>query len=450
MSTDVSILKIPRNDGPSEAEQLGAEITELWSYISAAEYRFLSLVGEFDEKRYWGELGICSCAHWLNFKCGIGMNAARERVRVARALPALPKISEAFRRGKISYSKVRAMTRVADERNEDYLMMIAKHGTAHHVERLVSKYRRAKKQIDAQNAGEQHRQRELTHYYDHDGCLVIRARVPAEQGELIVKALEMALDKAFNNGDEEREHIAARRADALADIAQTYLNHNEETGTTADRYQVVVHVYPEGTRTADQVPSGQTPHSDDCRHVTAESPHIENGPHVTAETSRRVACDCSTVAIKESDTGEPLSIGRRSRSIPPAIRRALRLRDKGCRFPGCTNTRYVDGHHIIHWADGGETSLDNLVLLCKHHHRLVHEGGFSCEKDKDGEIVFRDRRSQRLKELTALPGVPSIEDYHRWFDREFFEADINSNTCIPKWYAGDRMGWDLAVANMFQ
>jgi len=224
------------------------------------------------------------------------MGAAREKVRVAHALNGLPKISEGFANGTLSYSKVRAMTRIADESNEDYLLMIAEHGTAHHVEKLVSKYRTAKRLQDAEIANEQYIKREVTHFYDHDGCLVIKARLPAEQGALIAKALEMAMDANFADvpagTSEEPEPIAARRADALAEIAETYMNNNESSGSTADRYQVIVHV----AATVDS-PVGAAPGRD---------PHIEDGPQVTAETSRRIACDSTLVTIKEDKTGEPL------------------------------------------------------------------------------------------------------------------------------------------------
>ena len=427
MSTNVAILETT----PSPAEQLGAEITELCSYLYAAEYRLLTLIREFDENNYWAEQGLCSCAHWLNFKCGFGMNAARERVRVAHALAKLPKISEQFARGALSFSKVRAITRIANENNEEYLLMIAEHGTAHHVEKLVAKFRTAKRLQDAELANEQYNKREVTYYYDHDGSLVIKGRLPAEQGALIVKALEMAMDARFNEAPaeqspEEREPIAARRADALAEVAETYMNNNESSGSTADRYQVVVHVG------ADHDPAG-------------DSAHIENGPGVTAVTSRRIACDSSIVWIKEDKHGEPLSIGRRSRQIPPPMHRALRARDKGCRFPGCTNTRFVDGHHIEHWADGGETSLDNLVLLCRHHHHLVHEGGFVCEKAANGRIEFRNVRQQRLEQSPELPSISPVE-LQRWTDSEFFEANIDSETCVPNWQAGNRMDWQMAVS----
>jgi len=169
VSTAIAALENPAELAPSDAEQLGAEIAELCSYIYAAEYRLLTLIREFDKKGYWAQQGLCSCAHWLNFKCGIGMGAAREKLR-----------SEGFANGTLSYSKVRAITRIADESNEDYLLMIAEHGTAHHVEKLVSKYRTAKRLQDADIANEQYIKREVTHYYDHDGSLVIKARLPAE------------------------------------------------------------------------------------------------------------------------------------------------------------------------------------------------------------------------------------------------------------------------------
>jgi len=211
------------------------------------------------------------------------MNAAREKVRVARALADLPKIDQGLSMGELSYSKVRAMTRIADASNEDYLMMIAKHGTAHHVEKLVSKYRSAKRVQDAAVA-EEYLERELSHYYDHDGCLVIKARLPAEQGALIVKALEMAMEKQFvgaasaANDVTAGTPIAARRADAIAEIAETYLNNDESSGSTADRYQVVVH-------------------------ITAETSELEDGPHVSAVTSRRIACDSTVVNIKDDENG---------------------------------------------------------------------------------------------------------------------------------------------------
>ena len=430
-----SVAVVEQNEvARQKSKRLGAEITELCSYIYAAEHRLLTLIREFDETKGWEWLGFHSCAHWLNFKCGIGMNTARERIRVANALGRLPKIDARFATGALSYSKVRAITRIADEAIEDKLLFLAKHGTAHHVEKIVSKYRMVKRLRDADLAKEQHDNRQLDYHYDADGCLVIKGRFPAERGALIIKALEMAMERQYGEDvaaetsvNTEREPISTRRADALAEVAETYMNSEPVPNSTADRYQVVLHVSAE---------------------TSMDAPHIEVGPHVSAETSRRIACDASLLGLKEDENGEPLSIGRKTRAIPPAMRRALRMRDKGCRFPGCTNDRFVDGHHIKHWADGGETSLNNLVLLCRHHHHLVHEGGFACDKTKNGEIEFRDRQREPLPTWASLPSI-SKHELAAWMDCQIFDLCADSEGCGAQWHAGERMDWDLAIGGLF-
>ena len=417
----------------TRCERLGDEISELCAYIYAAEHRLLTLIREFDEQKGWEYLGFPNCASWLNFKCGIDMNTARERVRVAHALARLPKVNKCFAQGAISYSKVRAISRVADASNEDYFLMNAKHGTAYHVEKLVRKFRQAKKLQDADEDGDRRPEKQMSYHYDADGELVIKGRFPAEQGALVIKALEMAMEKSFSENKNSDESISARRADAMVEVAETYMNSEPVPNATADRYQVIVHV------SADAAADQASP---------AHAPRIEGGPNVSAETSRRIACDCSLLRVDEDENGEPLSIGRKTRSIPPAIRRALKLRDRGCRFPGCTHDRFVDGHHIVHWADGGETSLDNLVLLCRHHHHLVHEGGFTCEESEDGAIVFRDSREVVLERFVE-PRTLDQGDLDDWLEREFFELTIGADTCKSHWHAGDRMDWDLAISNLF-
>jgi hypothetical protein len=428
----VTALKQQSPGFHERGEALANEITELCSYLYAAEYQLLVKIREFDENGYWGGPGLMSCAHWLNFKCGMGMNAARERVRVARALAELPRISAAFEAGTLSYSKVRAMTRVATPGNEDFLLNIARHGTAYHVETLVRKYRRVQTQRDVHTANAVKVTREVTYYWDDDGAFVFHGRLPAEQGAMILKALEMQMERQFQEMQpadvsaetpeepEPRSPAGARRADALAEIAEIYMNSKPVANSTADRYQVIVH-------------------------VSEESTYLEDGPHVSAETSRRIGCDCTVIRMEGSDKGEPLSIGRRSRLVPPAIRRALRLRDDGCRFPGCTRKQFVDAHHIKLWSEGGETSLENLVQLCRQHHRLVHEGGFSCERAASGEIVFRDGRERRLSHWSVLPRrnreKEAVNHLHERFDHLGIEAD----TCLPDWYAGDTCDWQMAV-----
>ena len=162
-------------------------ITELAAHITAATWQLLELIREFDERDGWCDPGLMSCAHWLNWKIGMNLGAAREKVRVAHAIKRLPHISEQFRLGQVSYSKVRAMTRVATPENETYLLMIATHGTASHVERLVRQYRWVKRIEALDQANMRHQMRELSWYYDDDDCVVLRGRFPPEQGAAIIK-----------------------------------------------------------------------------------------------------------------------------------------------------------------------------------------------------------------------------------------------------------------------
>ena len=414
----------------ARAEQLSAEITELYGLISAATYEFLVKVREFDEQELWAGPGLVSCAHWLNWQCGIGLQAAREKVRVAHALAKLPKISDAFRRGEVSYSKVRAMTRVADADSEAYLLGVALSGPTSQIEALVRGYRRAVRLNES--AEEQHASRAFHYYWDEDGSLVFNGRLPAEVGAMLLKALSSITDQAGKDVSAEtrevgeQEPISVRRAEALAEMADSYLSRGPASSSSADRYQVMLHV------------SAETPD---------ENAYIEDGPGVSAETSRRLCCDTSVSRIVEDETGEPLSIGRKTRVIPPAMRRALKARDKHCRFPGCTHRHFIDGHHLRHWSDGGETSLDNLVQLCRHHHRLVHEGGFACRKNEVNKIEFRTPGGALIPDTGARPSryrgnvIPDLKA--RLEDRY-----IDRQTIVPDWY-GESMGVGLAVALMW-
>ena len=222
---------------------------------------------------------------------------------------------------------------------------------------------------------------------------------------MLLQALDRAMDWLFRGqphrgrlhyDDARVEDLPqdVRRADGLAILAEQFLAEPPEADAglnTADRYQLVVHA------SAEALPEYGEIDVDD-------PPQIENGPLVATEVVRRIACDASLVRILETGDGEPLDVGRKTRVIPPAIHRALRRRDRGCRFPGCVNTRFVDGHHIRHWADGGATRLDNLVLLCRHHHRLLHEGGYYVVKD-DRNFIFCRGDGEMIQPMseTALP-----------------------------------------------
>jgi uncharacterized protein DUF222/HNH endonuclease len=359
-------------------------ITELAGHLNAANARWLALIAEFDRRRAWAEWGVKSCAHWLNWKCGIALGAAREKLRTAHALAQLPKIATAMSEGRISFSKVRAITRVAEPSNEDGFLNVALNGTASHVEKLVRSYRRTLESQELSREATQQRNQSLWWFHEPDGSLTIKGRLPAEVGALFIKALQAAEDAvppknvSAETFLDERLTTGARRVEALGRMVESFLASGPQELSGGDRQQIVVHV------------DAQT-----LKHDRAGRCELEEGPSLAAETARRLACDASLIAIVENEQGEPLNVGRRTRTIPPAIRRALNSRDRGCRFPGCTFTRYVDGHHVKHWAHGGETKLSNLVTLCRFHHRQVHEGLVIVESLGNGSfrIIQPDGRS---------------------------------------------------------
>lgn len=394
MSTSRSTATVRPSSGDASsserrrrATRLGRQITELAGHLNAAQYRFLVLVEQHDREGCWiDDGGAVSCAHWLNWKCGIDLGAAREKVRVAHALAGLPAISAAMAAGELSYSKVRALTRVATADTECALLRMARNGTAVDVERIVRGYRRAQEALEVGREAAQFAARTVHWYHDDDGSLVLKARLPAEAGALLVKALEAATpdwrlrhrttDVAAEASPSEphadkRSAASQCRADALVAMAEGFLAGNASALGGGARQQIVVHV---DAATLLRREGGR------CE--------LEAGPSIAVETARRLGCDASRLTIIEDRRGEPLDVGRRSRTIPPAIHRALRARDKGCRYPGCTHSRFVDGHHIRHWADGGETRLSNLVLLCRFHHRQVHEGGVRVTRLDDGALRF--------------------------------------------------------------
>jgi hypothetical protein len=353
-------------------------ITELAGHLNAANARWLALIAEFDRRRGWAEWGVKSCAHWLNWKCGIALGAAREKLRTAHALLGLPRIAEAMAEGRLSFSKVRAMTRVAEPDTEVMFLNVGLNGTATHVEKLVRSYRRAKESQELSREAQQQRNQSLWWFHEPDGSLSIKGRFPAEVGALFIKAIQAAEDSIPAQKDVSAGTFSdtclttgERRINALSRIAESFLATGDQELSGGERSQIVIHV------------DGET-----LKHGHAGRCELEHGPSIAGETARRLACDASVIRIIENERGEPLNVGRRTRTIPPAIRRALNSRDRGCRFPGCSFTRYVDGHHVTHWAHGGETKLTNLVTLCRFHHRQVHEGRVMVACLDDGAFRF--------------------------------------------------------------
>jgi hypothetical protein len=380
---------------------LEAELATLTAHLNAGMCRCLELVAELDRRSAWVAPGIGSCAEWLAWRCALTPRAARERVRVARCLDELPEIHAAFARGELSYAKVRALTRVAKTETELELLKLARACTAAQLERTMRAYRR----VTTKEARDQQEQANLAVFWNPDGSLEIHGWLAPEDGALLLRALEAQRDSLWRGSAEPRPARQASNAEALVALADTALGSDRDARSGGERYQIVVH--------ADEA-------------VLAEDGdggcELEDGSALAPETARRLACDASVVRN-----------GRKSRTVPSALRRALRSRDQSCRFPGCDNRRFVDAHHVKHWAHGGETTLDNLVLLCRRHHRAVHEGGFHV--DADGRFYY-----PWGGELLPAPPLPAgSADHLRRSNREF---PIDERTCASG--SGGRM--DLAQA----
>jgi uncharacterized protein DUF222/HNH endonuclease len=408
----------------AEVDRLGEEIAELSAHLEAATAQLLDLIREFDARGGWNH-GFRSCAHWLSWRVGVDLGAARERVRVARALGSLPQLADALARGELSYAKVRALTRIATPEDEERLLAIGRAGTACHVERIVRGWRRVDALAEARESAHLHKSRAVHVYQDEDGMVVIRGRLTPEAGAVLMQALAAARETLYqrSRGADPVNDVPAvtpsmgqQQADALALLAETALHHELDPGAPGERYQVVVHV--DAAALADPEAPGQSV--------------LEGGTHVPAETSRRLACDARRVVMRHDAGGRIVEVGARTRTIPPAIRRALHHRDNGCRFPGC-GVSFGQGHHIRHWAQGGPTTLSNLAMLCRRHHRAVHEEGYQVERQSDGELKFRRPDGRVLPDVPPPRTVPDNPVHALRRRNAGAGLDLGAHTLRPGW-----------------
>ena len=508
---------------PDDSAELRRAVTRMAAHLNLADWRFIKLIAAMERTRGWREGGYCNLGNWLDHRCGLGPCAARERIRIGRALAKLPHIDAAFRDGVISYSKVRAITRVATPETDAMLLAIAEGSSAAQLESLVRTYERVGKSDSGRASSEQ--RRSLSWYYE-DGMLVITAAVPAERGALVIKALQQVVDggkdereayyesrlaatcrqgtagpaahedvedvgraEGANRGSDEAPMraagdslaaagsvvagdgfgAAAAAARSAAEGAGTIDGKVVPTRSEWSAVDVSTDVSAEtpadhtgrdngkdvSTRTASaavtdmDVPGSVSAETDDlpdwltfelasreqrfadalvdmAEHCLASRAgrwkrrrtgqryqvmltiarnelaaqqsaggaryHVDPDWGIDEEDARQIACDADLTEFIQDARGNLLNYERRRRIVPARLLQALKLRDHNrCRFPGCPHQRYVEAHHVRHWIDGGETRLENLVLLCSAHHRLLHHGAFHITiKDDDAVFVNRD------------------------------------------------------------
>jgi hypothetical protein len=454
-------LRLDPGSGPPDPvplERLEAQICELAGHLTAATCRFLVLLGDFDARRGWASWDMPSCAAWLSWKCQMTSGTAREHVRVARALRDLPVLRAQFTVGRLSYAKVRALTRIATPGTEAGLAEIAGPMTGNQLERFA----RAHRQVTHADDAAARVRRRLAWRLEDDGSLAGTFRLPPLQGAVLLKALRAAtgdLDHPHDSdagvsaetppGDNPAAVTSSSLADALLVIAEAFLAAKVAAADDPEVYQVIVHVGAGALAAAG--PAGGT--GGQPAGVSAETPpaagpvpgdpadparcHVENGPAVSVSTAQMLTCTATLSWMRHDHDGAVLDLGRRRRRPNAALRRAARERDHcRCRFPGCESRR-VDLHHIRHWIHGGHTTLTNLISLCPYHHKLVHERGYLIAAPPGGGFAFYRPDGTALPPSPALPPPGgTIGDCH--------DAEITPGTIIPPWY-GERLNLDEAI-----
>jgi len=418
-------------DEPSVRHRLKA----LSQDITSQHADLIELLVRFDEHEGWKLSGASHCAAWANSEIGISIQLSWEYLRVGRKLRSLKTLQALFRVGKISWSKVRLISRVADKENEQLLCHAALDASVSDVKRICNGYKWTDDEnSDAENsqAMQQWESRSLTWNEASNGNTRINLTLPPELALAFLKSIEHSLNNLSDKQDKDKQDknmqpngvqenngqykMPQRRADAAVFMAETSLQAAGREIATADRYQVIISTEAadlsqnnRATSAAANVLTNLTTNTP--MYTPKKRPSIKGVGPIASETARRIACDCGISTITTVN-GEPISIGRKSRIWTTAIARAIKERDQHCVWPGCTQSHRLQIHHLKHWADDGETSVINGACLCTHHHTLVHEGGYTLERVDDDKQLLQEqfRQQQHTADLNMFDFEKTLRD----------------------------------------
>jgi hypothetical protein len=438
------------------ADRLAGRISAAAAEAARSQYVLLELLGEFDAigaMRYWNDFK--SLAHWLSWSCSMTPGVAREHFRVAKALRRMPTIAELLREGRLSYSKVREVTRVVDVVDEGRSAGLALTATASQLARMISGFRSA----DGLRISQQTKRRVSWHERE-DGMIEFRGRLPKEEAAVVLAAMDAAKDQfgpppskpdpGKDAGQQRAPGVAVyTKADALVDVARGFLNTAPEDRSGEDRTLVVVQVSVENlTRNPQAVPAGTS-------QPTEAICHIEGAGSIEATTAHKLACDNPLLGALIDKHGKVLALACTRRLVSKAQRRALLIRDGMCQYPGCHQTRHLKAHHVIPWILGGRTDLQNLILLCQWHHTAVHEGGVSITQGSEG-WVFTKPIGQPCDWWVSDDNLARHLDFALRRSRQAHDqlAEVDSfqhpdaRTIRPRW-AGERFDLHACVQALF-
>lgn len=362
-------------------EELIRRIDSEHARIARAQRGLFRLIAEGDRLGVWRGSGARDMAHWVAMRHGISEWKARRWIASAHALEALPRTADAFERGSLGVDKVVELTRFATPETESRLLVWASRVSCAGVRHRAD----AETRRSLEDARDIDRSRFVSWWWFDEGRRFgMEAELPAAEGAIVARALErLAHEVPTMPGEEDASHRHARRADALVTLASAQLAEAPD----ADRATVVLHA-PVGALVADD---------GGCE--------LEGGGVIHPESARRLLCNARIQAMVEDEAREPLAIGRVSREPAAWVMRQLRYRDRECRFPACGARRFTQAHHIVWWERGGRTDLDNLVLLCTFHHKLVHEYRWAVRRDPDGTISWSHPDGSRHDAGPAPPAV---------------------------------------------
>lgn len=442
--------------GPDPAEmpleRLEAELC-IWSAnLAAAEYRWFVLLAEFDRREGWQQWGCPSCAFWMCWQLGLDSRTAREKLRVAHALVGLPRLAEQMRLGRLPYSKVRAVTRIAEPANEEGLVNIALSATTAQVERVVAAYRRALPPAppggapgaaspgDGATTGDgaatpadaaaaavaadaaRRAARGLHHRRNDDGTVTLTVTLPATEAMEVLAAVDHFTVPAAVEADWERPSQAARRADAVVAMAGAAMAVTDEQ-LAAGRARYLVHLHT----------------GEEQQEAHPEGPGEGLLAGVDDTTAERMCCDADTEVVMHDADGRVTDVSARRSVVRGRLRRLVQQRDRTCQVPGCTHRARKEVHHLRHRSQGGTNDPDNLVLVCSYHHHRLHEGGWSATRLADGTVQFT------LPNGRVIPAEPVVVDGDA--------AAVGAMTRTAedgrcKW-VGDRMDLDWTLMTLF-
>ncbi|NMH97949.1 HNH endonuclease signature motif containing protein [Pseudonocardia acidicola] len=424
--------------------EVESELVGMAGHLAAGTCRLLQLMAEFDRRDGWAGHGVRSCAHWLNWRVGMSLRTARDHLRVAHALRDLPATTAAFAAGRVSYSKVRALTRVATADSEESLLAIALNGTTSQLETLV---RAARAGADARPVAAR---RYLRWTWASDGSLVLRARIPPEQGAVVIAEIEAAT--AGGGGSAEPPDAPQPAPEPSAEHHHAWQEAQQEQAARGAEHAPGPALDPVSARRVDAllalVAGSATPKAerlvvhlrvDDDATSAAGRPLAEidagsiGGVPIPVSTAARITCTADVQALLVDRRGNPLYLGRSRRLVSRAQLRALRARDRyRCAFPGCTHRRHLEAHHVRPWLRGGPTDIDNLLLLCGFHHMLVHDHGYRITAAEGG---FRFARPDGVPVPDAgAPPHGAVADLVARHARR----GIDARTITPDW-GGERL-----------